>query len=65
MRTEFSIGRGATTLASVELLCLSQPAAGSDIADAVMNSDFPAMARLLEDQVDVNEAQADGTTALH
>ena len=35
------------------------------LADAVMNHDQAAAATLLKQKVDVNAAQADGTTALH
>ena len=39
-------------------------AAGSDVADAVMNKDPDAVRSLLEKKADVNASQADGTTAL-
>jgi ankyrin repeat protein len=39
-------------------------AAGSDVADAVMNKDKAAVRALLQKKADVNAAQADGTTAL-
>src|SRR5450432_1149248 len=35
------------------------------LADAVMNHDQAAAAALVKQKVDVNAAQADGTTALH
>ena len=39
--------------------------AGSDVADAVMKGDAPAVRRLLTAKVDVNAPQVDGATALH
>jgi len=40
-------------------------AAASDVADAAMLGDATALRSLLEQQADVNAAQADGATALH
>ncbi len=40
-------------------------AAPSDVADAAMHGDNPAMRALLEKRADVNAPQVDGTTALH
>jgi ankyrin repeat protein len=40
-------------------------AAGSEVADAAMRMDKPALRSLLERRADVNAAQADGATALH
>lgn len=40
-------------------------AAGSDLADALMNRDKAAVRSLLDKKADVNAPQADGTTALH
>jgi ankyrin len=40
-------------------------AAGSDVADAVMNGDAAAVKKLLASKADVNAPQVDGATALH
>ena len=40
-------------------------AAGSDVADAVMNGDIAALRALIQKKADVNAPQADGATALH
>src|SRR5690349_13500936 len=40
-------------------------AAGSDLADAVMNKNSEAVRTLLAKKADVNAAQTDGATALH
>jgi len=40
-------------------------AAGSDVADAMMNKDRVVLKALLDQKADVNAPQADGTTALH
>jgi ankyrin repeat protein len=40
-------------------------AAAGDVADAVMKKDTAALGTLLQRKADVNEPQADGTTALH
>lgn len=45
-------------------LCV-QSAGASEIADAVMHGDAAAIERLLAAKADVNEAQPDGSTALH
>src|SRR5213083_3002254 len=45
---------------------VSVGAAGrSDVADAVMKGDKPALRALLQQKVDVNVPQVDGATALH
>lgn len=41
------------------------PARGADVADAVMRGDDARARQLLAERADVNEAQADGATALH
>ena len=41
------------------------PASDARLADAVMNRDKAAVRALLTQKADVNQAQADGTTALH
>ena len=38
---------------------------GSDVADAVMRGDTPAVRALLTQKADVNGTQGDGATALH
>jgi len=40
-------------------------ASSSDVADAVMKENKQAVRSLLQKKADVNEAQVDGTTALH
>ena len=40
-------------------------AAGSDVADAVMNGNIQAVRSLLQQKANVNSPQIDGTTALH
>ena len=54
---------GSVTLALI--LAVSIIEAQSSIADAAMNGDAVAVRALLKKGVDVNEAQGDGTTALH
>jgi ankyrin repeat protein len=54
----YSILVGAVALAALA-------ANASDIADAAMRGDVAALRSLLERNVDVNEPQADGATALH
>lgn len=44
---------------------VSTAAADTRLADAAMNGDVAAVRRLLDEKVDVNAAQGDGTTALH
>jgi len=44
---------------------VSMGAAGSDVADAVMNGNLPALQRFVREKADVNAAQKDGSTALH
>src|SRR5881227_1939692 len=43
----------------------STRAAGSDVADAAMKGDVPAVRKLLLAKFDVNATQVDGATALH
>ena len=59
-----SAGLGAGVIGA---LCLSVAlvAASSPVADAAMNGDKAAVRALLKKGLDVNEAQGDGTTALH
>jgi ankyrin len=47
------------------LLAGSAVAAGSDVADAAMKKNLPAVRSLLQQKADVNQSQADGATALH
>ncbi len=49
------------------LLCggVTIRAAGSDVADAVMNGDILALRALIQKKADVNVPQTDGATALH
>ena len=55
---------GACSL--LAMLCAqSLMAAGSDVADAVMNKNKDAVRSLLQKKADVNAPQVDGTTALH
>jgi len=58
---------GAALRASLLLSAVSLAAGASDVrlADAVMRADTQAIRALLEQEIDVNAAQADGTTALH
>ena len=61
------IRRRATPIL-LSLACLLGPGAvlaASDIADAAMHEDNVAIERLIKSRADVNEAQPDGTTALH
>src|SRR5438105_11370633 len=46
-------------------LGLAIGAGRSDVADAVMRGDKPALRALLQKKADVNAAQLDGATALH
>ena len=55
---------GSVGLASILAASLMQ-AQAAPIADAAMNGDTDAVRALLKKGVDVNEAQGDGTTALH
>jgi ankyrin repeat protein len=60
--------RCGAKLALIVLMCtfFHGPAmAASDVADAVMHQDPGRLRALLARSADVNEAQADGTTALH
>ena len=52
---------GLATLLSVSMIS----AQSASIADAAMNGDRDAVRSLLKKGLDVNEAQGDGTTALH
>src|SRR5467141_4613096 len=48
------------------LLCIATFAAGtSDLADAAMKKNGTALRSLLQQKENVNDPQADGTTALH
>src|SRR5215467_14373351 len=47
------------------LLLPGLAAATSDLADAVMKQDTEAVRSMLQRKMDINAAQADGTTALH
>jgi ankyrin repeat protein len=48
----------------VSLAAAGSARAASELADAAMNGDAKAVAKLLEQHADVNSAQADGATAL-
>jgi ankyrin repeat protein len=52
-------------LAIASLLCAVSLIAGPTLADAAKQSDKAAIRTLLEQHLDVNAAQIDGTTALH
>jgi uncharacterized protein len=52
-------------LAALASLPLQGAAAAGDVADAVMQRDAGRVQTLLKSHADVNEAQADGSTALH
>ena len=52
-------------LAGLAALPLQGTVAASDVADAVMQRDAARVQRLLKSHADVNEAQPDGSTALH
>jgi uncharacterized protein len=49
----------------VSFLWTARPAVGAQLADAAMRGDAAAVFALLKNGVDVNEAQGDGSTALH
>jgi uncharacterized protein len=53
------------TLCILLLSSFAACAASSPVADAVQNRDFPTLGTLLKQNVTVNAAQGDGTTALH
>ncbi len=55
----------ASCAALLGLTAMSAAAATSDVADAVMHGDLPAVRALLARKADVNVPQADGATALH
>ena len=59
--------RQAIETVAIGLLLVSglSAAARSELADAVMQGDRPAVRALLEKKADVNAPQVDGTTALH
>jgi ankyrin repeat protein len=57
--------RLGTSIALTLALSIGVNAAQSPIADAAMHGDAAAVRALLKKGVDVNEAQGDGTTALH
>ena len=50
---------------AVLLSAVQASAAGSDVADAVMNGKTAVLRSLLQQKADVNAPQVDGTTALH
>lgn len=52
-------------LLAVALAVAAVAYSASEVADSVMRGDRTALASLLERQIDVNEPQADGATALH
>jgi ankyrin repeat protein len=56
---------GVIVAVAVVGTAVSMRAAGSDVADAAMQGDLPALQRLLRAKADVNAAQKDGSTALH
>jgi ankyrin repeat protein len=55
----------ASCSAALLLAASTLGAAGSEVADAVMRGDVPAVRALVEQRADVNARQADGATALH
>ena len=57
----------ATVSVAIFVVCagVTIGAAGSDVADAVMNGDKPALRALIQKKANVNAAQIDGATALH
>jgi ankyrin repeat protein len=60
--------RRRTTPILLSLACVLGPGtalAASDLADAAMREDNVAVQRLISSKADVNEAQPDGSTALH
>jgi ankyrin repeat protein len=56
---------GVIVAVAIVAMAVSMRAAGSDVADAVMNGDYPALQRLVRAKADVDAAQKDGSTALH
>jgi ankyrin repeat protein len=67
MNSVSKIRRKATPIL-LSLACALGPGitlAASDLADAAMRGDNVAVERLLKSRTDVNEAQPDGSTALH
>src|SRR4051812_5816674 len=52
-------------LVMVGLMVGNLAAAGSEVADAVMRKDKPAVRSLVQKKMDVNAAQIDGATALY
>src|SRR5215469_14993553 len=56
---------GQIVLTSWLALTLMPPAGDTRMADAAMQGDKSALQSLLQQKVDVNAAQGDGTTALH
>ncbi len=52
-------------VAALAMCGITIHAAGSDVADAVMNGDLAALRALIQKKADVNAPQADGATALH
>ncbi len=55
----------AALLASLTLVAFSAPPADARLAQAVKNGDKATTTSLLQQKVDVNSAEPDGTTALH
>jgi ankyrin repeat protein len=51
--------------AALSWVPLPDVAAAGEVADAVMQRDVPRLQQLLKSHADVNDAQADGSTALH
>src|SRR5262249_31888618 len=64
MNLRRTMGSCAVLLAAA-LTAMSAGAATTDLADAVMRGDLPAVRALLAKKADVNTPQADGATALH
>src|SRR5262245_28609026 len=61
MRIKYLIG----AICLLSLLAVNDAAAGSELADAVMNKNAAIIQTLLKRKIDVNAPQADGATALH
>jgi ankyrin repeat protein len=65
MKKGFLCASVSLWLASLVVCGVTIDAAGSDVADAVMNGNLPALRALIQKKADVNAPQADGATALH
>jgi uncharacterized protein len=64
----FTMNRQRLVSTVVLLICMGgvgRGAAASDVANAVMRGDRPALHALLQQKADVNAPQVDGATALH